>query len=63
VTNDQELLFGAMKPHKPFAFTLAPGEVRAAAARWQRHSFRLPAGCAARLARVQQQQQLPDSHP
>jgi hypothetical protein len=28
VTNDQELLFGARRPHRPFNFTLAPDEVR-----------------------------------
>jgi hypothetical protein len=27
-TNDQDLLFGARRPHKPFNFTLEPGEVR-----------------------------------
>jgi hypothetical protein len=28
VTNDQDLLFGARRPHKPFNFTLEEGEVR-----------------------------------
>jgi hypothetical protein len=29
-TNDNDLLFGAKKPHKPFNFSLGPGEVGAA---------------------------------
>ncbi|KAI8468130.1 MAG: hypothetical protein J3K34DRAFT_20174 [Monoraphidium minutum] len=28
VTNDDDLLFGARRPHQPFAFSLRPGEVR-----------------------------------